>query len=91
MDIGFDNDMVKNIALVYHIKSINAYKNILIELKNMTNANDADTVLQCNEYLAETLNKAEKYYTAYVNKYSFSKEAVQLYSLFLKNIMVIEL
>jgi len=88
MDIGFDSDMVRNIAIGYHIKSVNSLKNVIIELKNLANSNDINSAINYNEILVETLEKAEKYYTVYISKYSFSKEAIKLYSLFMSNIMV---
>ncbi|KAG4093855.1 hypothetical protein H8356DRAFT_948004 [Neocallimastix lanati (nom. inval.)] len=87
MDIGFDSDMVRNIAIGYHIKSVNSLKNVIIELKNLANSNDINSAINYNEILVETLEKAEKYYTVYISKYSFSKEAIKLYSLFMSNIM----
>ncbi|ORX82060.1 hypothetical protein BCR32DRAFT_267894 [Anaeromyces robustus] len=86
--VGFEVDMVKNIAVNYHIKCIISKKNIINELTNITNMETIESALNMNEEFSKVLLKAEKYYLIYINKFINSKEALYLYIMFLNNIMV---
>jgi len=80
--------MIKNLAVGYHIRTVNSLKNLTIELKDLSNTINLNTVTHLNEILTETLKKAENYYSVYINKFPYSKEANNLYSLFMTNIVV---
>ncbi|ORX50005.1 hypothetical protein BCR36DRAFT_290770 [Piromyces finnis] len=88
LDLGYEVEMVKNIAINYHVKSIVSIKNMINELKNYNSPRDVDNILIMNDELSDILSKAEKYYAVYVNKFSFSREAILLYVAFLRNILV---
>ncbi|ORY36084.1 hypothetical protein LY90DRAFT_673130 [Neocallimastix californiae] len=86
-NIGYGSDMIKNLAVGYHIRTVNSLKNLTIELKDLSNTINLNTVTHLNEILTETLKKAENYYSVYINKFPYSKEANNLYSLFMTNIV----
>ncbi|KAG4082919.1 hypothetical protein H8356DRAFT_968924 [Neocallimastix lanati (nom. inval.)] len=81
-DFGIETDIIKNIAITYHIKSINIMKNLFNELKNVNSIQDLNVALCMNDDLSDIVYKAENYYKVYISKFSFSNEAVQLYILF---------
>jgi len=76
-------------AVEYHVKSLTALKNLFSELKSLSTTNNLNNILLLNDDLSETIKKTKQYYIDYVNKFSFSRESVELYISFIKNVLVI--
>jgi len=63
-------------------------KNLFNELKNVNSIQDLNVALCMNDDLSDIVYKAENYYKVYISKFSFSNEAVQLYILFVRGVLV---
>ncbi|OUM57799.1 hypothetical protein PIROE2DRAFT_17098 [Piromyces sp. E2] len=87
IDFGFGIDMVKNMAIEYHVKSLTTLKNLFNELKDLNTTNNLNNILLLNDDLSEIVQKTKQYYITYVNKFSFSKESVELYTSFIRDVM----
>jgi len=81
--------MYKDIAIGYHLKSLTSLKQLFGELKDYSKTNNINSILCLNDELSSTVHKARKYYDNYISKFSFSKDAVELYVSFVTNVLVL--
>jgi len=60
-------------------------------LRTLDNPSDIDNAMKMNDDLTKILNDGESIYKKFIKEFNFSKESLELYVLFLRNSMVINL
>jgi len=85
---NFELMNLRNLSIQYHIAALNSLKNIMQAMKTLELPSDIDNVMIVNDELSSTLNSGESIFKKYVMNSNYSKEALELYILYLRNSMV---
>ncbi|ORY53934.1 hypothetical protein LY90DRAFT_647888, partial [Neocallimastix californiae] len=84
---NFELKLIKNQVLDYHIKSLHGIQNFGNAIKNLNGQIEINSAQNIYDESIKVLILAEKSYALYVNKFGYLRETLQLYSLFLNNVM----